>query len=129
MSLPVELIGGYIKDYYEARGLKWPSFDNAMKWAITEIAEVYELDLARESGWVRNNPEKHEGFTKERLAEELGDVIFMLLVAGITEDVDPLRAMLSKMDRKWPKPPETNDDWTQTTFTSGSVDLFDTEPE
>ena len=89
-----------IKFYYEARGLSFPNFDNAMKFVQTELAEVYELDLARIGGWVRNNPQNKREFSKAKLAEELGDAIFMLVVAGIAEGVDPIEALVHKMHKK-----------------------------
>jgi NTP pyrophosphatase (non-canonical NTP hydrolase) len=89
-----------IKKYYDKRGLKWPTFSDALKFVHTELAEVYELDLARVGGFVRNNPETKPKFNKEDLAEELGDAIMMLLVAGIVEDVDPIAALIAKMKRK-----------------------------
>jgi len=89
-----------IKEYYEKRKLTKPNFDNAMKFVQTEIAEVYELDLDRSGDWVRNNPQNKPQFNKEDLAEELGDAIMMLIVAGIAEDVDPIQALLDKMERK-----------------------------
>lgn len=88
-----------IKDYFNTRGLVWPNFDNAMKFAQTELAEVYEIDLARET-WVRNNPEDKPKFNKEDLAKELGDAIMMLIVAGIAEGVDPVEALLEKIGSK-----------------------------
>lgn len=89
-----------IVNYYKLRGITFPSFDNAMKFVQTELAEVYELDLARIGGWVRNNPQNKPTFSKESLAEELGDAIFMLIVAGIAEGVDPVAALEAKMERK-----------------------------
>lgn len=89
-----------ITEYYDKRGLKWPNFDEAMKFVQTELAEVYELDLARIGGFVRNHPENKPQFSKEALAEELGDAIFMLLVAGMAEGVNPLEAMQNKMRKK-----------------------------
>jgi NTP pyrophosphatase (non-canonical NTP hydrolase) len=89
----------FVENYFVKRKLVWPSFDDAMKFAITEIAEVYELDLSRRN-WVRNNPEDKPKFTKEKLAEELGDVIMMLMIAGINENVDPLEALINKMCKK-----------------------------
>jgi len=90
----------FIVNYYNKRGLKWPDFDDAMKFVATEIGEVYEVDLSRDKGWVRNNPESKPTFNKEQLASELGDVIMMVMVAGIAEGVDPLQALLKKMCRK-----------------------------
>lgn len=89
-----------IKNYYDKRGLKWPSFSDAMKFVHTEIAEVYELDLDRVGGFIRNHPENKPKFNKEDLSEELGDAIFMLLVAGIVENVNPLESMIRKMETK-----------------------------
>lgn len=90
-----------IKNYYDYRDLKWPNFDQAMKFVLTEIGEVFEVDLNRpNNGWVRNNPQDKHPYSKEKMAEELGDVIFMLLVAGIVEDVNPLEAMVNKMNKK-----------------------------
>lgn len=90
----------FIVKYYDKRGLKWPDFDDAMKFVATEIGEVYEVDLSRVRDWVRNNPQDKPNFSKERLASELGDVIMMVMVAGIVEGIDPLQALISKMCRK-----------------------------
>ena len=90
-----------IKREYKVRGLKWPAdADDATDWLLTELAEVKELLLARKGGWVRNHPGDHPGFSPELLAEELGDVIRMALVAGIVEGVDPLEAMVDKSAEK-----------------------------
>ena len=89
-----------IMQYYKKRGLKWPDFNDAMKFALTEIGEVYEIDLARTGGWVRNNPDSKPDFDKERLSTELGDVIMMLMVAGIVEGVNPIQSLVNKINRK-----------------------------
>ena len=88
-----------IREYYILRGLAFPSFDNAMKFAVTEIAEALEVDLARYS-WVRNHPEDKPAFDSSLLSTELGDAIMMLLVAGITEGENPLKSLLRKMNKK-----------------------------
>lgn len=88
-----------IKDYFEKRKLKMPDFSDAMKFVITEVGEVLEVDLSRK-GYVRNNPQNKPVYNKEELAMELGDAIMMLIVAGITEGVDPLDAMVKKIERK-----------------------------
>jgi hypothetical protein len=88
-----------VKHYFEQRQLKQPNFTDAMKFVITEIAEVTELDLARpDNGWVRNHDK--EAYSPERMAEELGDAIMMLLVAGWAEGVDPLKALEDKIQVK-----------------------------
>lgn len=90
----------FIIRYYEKRNLMWPDFDNAMKFVHTELGEVYEVDLARRGEWVRNNPDKKPPFDLDQLASELGDVIMMVMVAGIVEGVDPLEALINKMCKK-----------------------------
>lgn len=96
----MDSLANLIIDYYNKRHLTWPNFDNAMKFVQTELAEVYEIDLDRSGNWVRNHPENKPKFDKEALAEELGDAIFMLVVAGLAEGVDPITAMKNKMERK-----------------------------
>lgn len=93
----MQTVDDLIREHYRVRKLKWPTLEEALMWAQTELAEVYELLLAKEGGWVRNNPDKHVAYSDEALAKELGDVILMLLVAGIAADVDPLVAMIKKM--------------------------------
>jgi NTP pyrophosphatase (non-canonical NTP hydrolase) len=93
-------IWNLIIEYYKKRGLKWPDFDDAMKFVLTEIGEVYEIDLSRVGGWVRNNPQDKPEFDKEALGRELGDVIMMLMVAGIAEGVNPLAALVNKINKK-----------------------------
>jgi len=100
MSEPWEVYNLIIQ-YYKKRGLKWPDFSDAMKFVLTEIGEVYEIDLSRVGGWVRNNPDnKPITFDKERLATELGDVIMMIMVAGMAEGVNPLAALIRKINKK-----------------------------
>lgn len=96
-----------IKEYYDGRKLQWPDFSDAMKFAITEVAEVFEIDLSRNPNWVRNNPQNKPKFSKEALSEELGDVIMMVMVAGIVEGVDPIEALEKKIKRKLSKLKET----------------------
>lgn len=105
-----------VLDYFNKRGLKFPNFDDAMKFTLTEIAEVYELDLARTGGWIRNNPYNKPAYNKEEMAEELGDAIMMLIVAGIAEGVDPIEALNRKIERKLKK-------------VASQPTVFPTEPE
>lgn len=88
-----------IKYYFKKRGLVHPDIWSALGWAQTELGEVYEVLLSR-GNWVRNNPQDHPVKTDNDLAEELGDVIFMLIIAGIEVGVDPIQAMRDKMKRK-----------------------------
>jgi NTP pyrophosphatase (non-canonical NTP hydrolase) len=89
-----------IKDYYAKRNLKWPDFHQALKFVHTELGEVYELDLSRDGGWVRNNPENKPEFNKDELAKELSDVVMMIIVAGIAEGVDVEQALKNKLNNK-----------------------------
>ncbi len=89
-----------ITNYYELRGLKWPTAEEAMMWAETEMGEVYEILLAQKGGWVRNNPEDHTASSADELGTELGDVIMMLMVAGIVQGTDPITCLTNKMERK-----------------------------
>ena len=86
-----------IKDYYDARGLSWPTSTEAILFAMTELGEAIDLALMQPGNmWVRNNPDK-EVFTYERFAEELGDTIMMLMVAGIVIGVNPLVELEDKI--------------------------------
>jgi NTP pyrophosphatase (non-canonical NTP hydrolase) len=89
-----------IINYAEKREYKMPDVWEAMGWVTTELGEVYEQLLAKKSGWVRNNPDSKAPYSPESLAEELGDVIFMVMMAGYAEGVNPLQAMKNKMTRK-----------------------------
>ena len=89
-----------IERYYETRGYRWPSAQEAILWTITELGEVCELLLARTVEWVRNNPDDKEKYSPERVEEELADAVMMLLVAGIVSDGAPLIALRRKM-QKW----------------------------
>lgn len=87
-----------IRSYYEPRGLQWPlDADEALMWVLTELGGVMELLLARRGEWVRNCPDEHREFSKVRLAEELGDVVMMVLVAGMVEGVDLLEVLREKL--------------------------------
>jgi len=87
-------------EYYKIRSLNKPNIWESLGWAISELGEVYEVLMSWNSRWVRNNPQDHPVKTKEDLAEELGDVIMMIIAAGLSEGVDPIAAMRNKMKRK-----------------------------
>lgn len=89
-----------VQEYYIKRNLNRPDVWEALGWASAEFGEVYEVLMSWNPKWVRNNPEKHPVKSKEDLAEELGDVIMMLIVAGMSEGVDPVSALEEKMKRK-----------------------------
>lgn len=98
-------LDGLVKDiitYYEARGLKWPkNYWEAMGWFDTERGEATELYLNKDNdGWVRNNPDEAPEWDENNFAEEIGDMLFMIVVAGIVEGCDPVTTLREKMKRK-----------------------------
>lgn len=88
-----------IKAYYAIRYLKHPSTVEAIMWAMSELGEACDVLMMQRGGWTRNNPDGKR-YTDDALAEELSDVIMMLLVAGISRGYDLLVVMESKMKRK-----------------------------
>lgn len=92
-----------INNYYDSGQLVYPDVWESLAWANTELGEVYELLLSRNKQWVRNNPQDHEEFSKEKFSEELGDVIMMLMIAGYVEGVNPIQALKDKIQRKLEK--------------------------
>lgn len=88
-----------LEDYYQTRGLKMPTFDDAIKFLYTELAEVHELDLA-DRGYVRNNPQNKPKYSDEQMASELGDALQMIIVAGMTKGLDPMTALIDKLSGK-----------------------------
>lgn len=89
-----------VRLYFDLRGLKWPTFEQAMAFLHTELGEAYEVYLAQFDGWVRNHPGHQVDYNGAALGEELGDAIMMLIAAGIAVDVDPVHCLLTKMVRK-----------------------------
>jgi len=90
-----------IVHYFNKRKLVWPTdADTALQFALTEMAEATELLLARKSDWKRNNPGNKEAFTPAKLSEELGDIIMMVVIAGLVEGLSPINALIAKMERK-----------------------------
>ena len=87
--------------YYEVRGLVKPNVWKALAFADTERGEAMEILLAKDNdGWVRNNPNSKPCWDPDDFAEELGDMIMMLIMAGLAEGVFPVSALLEKMQRK-----------------------------
>ena len=87
-----------IQKYYKVRGLTMPDTKEALDFAITEWAEARELLFAEDAKWVRNHAQ--EPYSDKRFAEELGDTMLMLMVAGMTRGLNPLQAMVNKLDQK-----------------------------
>ncbi len=89
-----------IVEYYKFRRYKYPDTWRALGFMNTELGEVYEVLLAEEGGWVRNHPEDKPGYSVKRLGEELGDVILMAIVTGLTRGVNPLDSLAEKLQHK-----------------------------
>ena len=101
MVWPTETVNdvhNYLKKrVIEDKTLIWPhTTEDAILFAQTEISEAVEVLFARKS-YVRNHPEDKPGWSASAFGEELGDAIFMLIVAGIMIGVDPIMAMYTKM--------------------------------
>jgi len=90
----------FIGVYFDSRQLKVPTLSESLLWLTTEVGEVADAALSMEDKWARNNPDSHPFTSSEDVADELGDIIFMAIVAGRTINKNPLHNMLNKMNRK-----------------------------
>ncbi len=87
--------------YFKERGYVMPNVWDALAFADTEKAEALEVLLdGTGKNWVRNNPEDKPDWDRDAFAEELGDMLMMITIAGLTEGLFPVTAMLEKMKRK-----------------------------
>lgn len=76
--------------------LVWPhTAEDAILFAETEIAEAIEVLFARKE-YIRNNPDNKPTWSAGAFGSELGDAIFMLMVAGHMMGCSPIDAMVSK---------------------------------
>lgn len=89
-----------IFQYFKKRNLKFPTMEEALHWANAESGEISEQLLARNPGWVRNNPLDHGAYDEEKLMEEISDQALMLMVAGAVSGYDILQLIQDKMKRK-----------------------------
>jgi len=90
-----------IKTHFIEKGREWPSVEDALLFVTTEVAEAMELVLAMpHRKYKRNHPEDKEPFSRERLADELGDIIYMCMITGLVQNVNPFEAMLNKMQKE-----------------------------
>ena len=93
----VDTLAFDVYSHFDARKRVLPTTQDALLFIATELAEASELDLARRP-YLRNHAK--EPYTPERYAEELGDIIYMAIIAGRVEGVDAIGAMLAKMQRQ-----------------------------
>ena len=78
--------------HFNGRDRVWPTIEDGLLFTETELSEAIELWLARKN-YKRNNPDDKEKHTKERFAEELGDIIYMVMITGAVEEINPIDAM------------------------------------
>lgn len=83
-----------IEKYYTRRGLVWPDKKDALLWLTTELGELIDSTLRLELNWVRNSEKSVD------MASEVADVLLMLLVFCKATSIDPVEALLEKMERK-----------------------------
>jgi NTP pyrophosphatase (non-canonical NTP hydrolase) len=86
--------------YFDFRGNKFPNTDQSMHFLTSEIGELAdEIVQSQSEDWVRNNPQnKGKG-----IAPELGDVLMMSTVLGISLEehpICPVEAMFDKLKAK-----------------------------
>jgi len=90
---------GLIGAYYQIRELKVPDTAEAMMFAASELGEAFDVLLELRGGWTRNHPEDKRD-TVDALAEELADVLMMIMVAGHSIGVDLENVLIARMKRK-----------------------------
>jgi len=103
----------YIAQYFKVRGLTVPNLQEAVNWLVSEVGEVSELmNLVGSKKWVRNSDVKetkqnelldNKKKLEEEISTELGDVIFMAMVASMTMQDEVNNAFISmflKMNKK-----------------------------
>lgn len=90
-----------IEAYWDAMCRVWPKdVYESMAWMDTEKGEMWEAILSMNKAWVRHNPQDHPEKNLDDVAEEMGDMIIMILCAGRTIGKDPVTIVLDKLLRK-----------------------------
>jgi len=88
-----------VMSYYNYRSLKVPAgLTDAMMFLVSEVGELADNIVSMLGGWVRNDPEKERG-TMKAIEFEIGDVLMMLTMTGLTI-VDPIEGMIRKFRSK-----------------------------
>ena len=90
-----------VRQYYQYRGLTQPDANQAFLFLVSEVGELSDALVAGQAEWVRNNPGRERD-----ISAEIGDVLMMLTVFAATQGIDPLEAMLAKMEGKGFMPQE-----------------------
>jgi len=84
-----------VQEYYRFRSLTRPDASQAFLFLVSEIGELSDAFVEGQAEWVRNNPDRHRD-----VSDEIGDILMMLTVFADTQGIDPVEAMLKKMQRK-----------------------------
>lgn len=96
ISVYLPRLSELVKDYYQFRDYKDPDLQEAFNWLVSEVGEAAGvINQTQAEGWVRNNDH-----AQDSLADELGDVLMMLIKTAEKADVDLLDAMTDKWKRK-----------------------------
>lgn len=100
MAWPTDItrdVNDYVTQRIKEGTLVWPkTTEDALLFAQTEISEAVEVLFARKD-YIRNHPKDKPQWSAKKFSEELGDAIFMLIVASIMQGRDPIMSMYSKM--------------------------------
>ena len=87
--------------HFADSGKYMPDMRDALLFAYSEVAEASDILLTNTGDWVRNNPDKHmrgfDGVWQRELAEECGDAIMMLMIAGLNAGYNPIEALINKI--------------------------------
>jgi NTP pyrophosphatase (non-canonical NTP hydrolase) len=85
-----------VNSYYQFRDYKDPDLKEAFNWLVSEVGELAgAINQTQIEGWVRNNDH-----TQDSVADELGDVLMMLIKTAEKAGVDVVDAMVNKWIRK-----------------------------
>jgi NTP pyrophosphatase (non-canonical NTP hydrolase) len=84
-----------VRQYYQFRGLTRPDANQAFLFLVSEIGELSDAFVEGQAQWVRNNPDRARD-----VSDEIGDVLMMLTVFAATQGIDPVEALLRKMEKK-----------------------------
>jgi len=89
------------KEYMKERGQVYPDGESALKFAVTELGEVFDAILRKDERWVRNNDRSRD------LEFEFADLYMMLSIAcfemtGVHVEDALAEKMKSKVgEQKW----------------------------
>lgn len=88
------MLSELVRRYFDSQGKVMPDVQDAAAFLTTEAAEALDESLRLKGGYVRNHD------SDSGLAQELGDVLLMLIVTSHVAGVNPLSELFSKMESK-----------------------------